>query len=264
MPDSPSIHEQVAAKFGPVAAAYATSPDHANEAALEHLVTVVAPGPRDEVLDIATGAGNVALAFAPRVARVVAFDLTPSMLRQTLETAGKRELTNVETVQGLAEDLPFEDCSFDIATVRLAPHHYADIQRAVDEMARVVRPGGKVAVVDSTVPEHDALDREINEIEILRDSSHVRNYRPSEWRRMFEQAGLSISYEHVGRVTDGFKMDFHQWVERIRTPGAEVEELLKRFRNASPDLVEETHLEYVGDRILFTWSQITIVGTKAG
>jgi len=262
MVDSNPIHNLVAANFGPVAASYATSPDHANKVALDHLVSVVEPQPTDEIIDIATGAGNVALAFAPQVARVVAFDLTPSMLEQTLETAKKRGLKNVEAVQGLAEDLPFEDNSFDIVTVRLAPHHYADIQLAIDEMARVVRIGGKVAIVDTTVPEDDVLDREINEIETLRDNSHVRNYRPSEWSEMFRKAGLSITYESVGRVTDGFKMDFDEWVKRIRTPEAEVAELRKRFLSASPELAESIKLEFEGERILFTWDQLTLVAIK--
>lgn len=262
MRNAPSIHEQVATNFGPVAADYAISPTHANERALEHLVRVVDPKSTDEVLDIATGPGNVALAFAPHVARVVAFDLTPSMLEQTLRTAAKRGISNVETVQGLAENLPFEACSFDVAVVRLAPHHYSDIQLAVDEMARVVRVGGKVAIVDTTVPEDDGLDREINEIETLRDNSHVRNYRPSEWRKMLRQAGLTIIFDQVGRVAEDAKLDFDQWVERIRTPGPQVGELRTRLRNASLELAAAIQLEFVCDRAQFAWEQVTLVALK--
>ncbi len=262
MVDPKQIHEQVAAKFGPVAEKYATSPGHANQSALSSLVSLVAPSAAAEVLDIATGAGNVALAFAPDVARVVAFDLTPSMLAQTLKTAAQRGLSNVEAVQGLAEDLPFEDESFDVVAVRLAPHHYADIQKAIDEMARVARRGGKVVIVDTTVPEDDELDREINEIEKLRDSSHVRNYRPSEWRAMVEKAGLLVEHLAVGRYTDEFKMEFMDWVERIRTPQAEIDEIRKRFLAASPALKESILLEVQSDKIEFVWEQVTLVALK--
>lgn len=262
MAESDQIHQLVAANFGPVAEKYATSPGHANKAALETLVELVAPTRTTEVLDIATGAGNVALAFAPHVARVVAFDLTPAMLEQTLKTAESRGLSNVEAVQGLAEELPFEDASFDVVTVRLAPHHYADIQKAVDEMARVTRPGGKVVIVDTTVPEDDTLDREINDIETLRDNSHVRNYRLSEWKAMAEKAGLTVSYEHVGPYTEGFKMEFEDWVERIRTPQPAVVELRQRFRNASPELAAAISLELQGDTILFVWDQVTLIAVK--
>jgi len=262
MAESNPIHNLVAANFGPVAQNYASSASHANKAALDELVDLVAPKSTDGVLDIATGAGNVALAFASQVARVVAFDLTPSMLAQTLKTAGERGLTNVETVQGLAENLPFEDGIFDIVTVRLAPHHYADVQKAVNEMARVCRPGGKVVIVDSSAPEDDDLDREINEIEVLRDNSHIRNYKPSEWHAMVEAASLEVVHEHVGLHTEGFKMDFDDWVQRIRTPEAEVAELRRRFREASPALADLLRLEIKGETILFTLEQITIVGVK--
>jgi len=262
MAQSNPIHDLVAANFGPVAAAYASSPGHANRKALDELVQLVSPTSSDAVLDIATGAGNVALAFAHHVARVVAFDLTPAMLDQTLKTAAERGLTNVETVQGFAEDLPFEDESFDIVTVRLAPHHYADIQKAIDEMARVTRRGGKVVIVDTTTPEDDELHREINELEKLRDNSHVENYRPSHWRSMVESAGLAVAHESVGLYTDDFKMDFSDWVERIRTPDPEVNELRLRFRSASPALAKSIHLEFAGDRILFVWDQVTLIATK--
>ncbi len=262
MAKSNPIHELVAANFGPVASQYATSAGHANAAALQHLVELVSPKKSDVVLDIATGAGNVALAFAPHVSRVVAFDLTPSMLDQTLQTARERGLSNIETVQGLAENLPFEDDSFDVATVRLAPHHYADIQKAVDEMARVIRPGGKVAIVDTTTPEDSGLHREINELEMLRDNSHVENYRPSQWRAMVEAAGLEIAYESVGPYTEDFKMEFDEWVERIRTPAPEVQELRRRFLEASPALVDAIRIELRGEEITFVWDQITLIAIK--
>jgi ubiquinone/menaquinone biosynthesis C-methylase UbiE len=192
----------------------------------------------------------------------VAYDLTPAMLEQALKTAHEKGFSNIEAVQGLAEDLPFEDGSFDIVTVRLAPHHYVDIRKAVNEMARVTRIGGKVVIVDSTTPEGDEIHREIDEIEKLRDNSHVENYRPSEWRAMVEAAGLQVSYETVAPHTEDFKMDFDDWVERIRTPAAEVQELRRRFLGASLDLVEALKIELVGDKILFMLDQLTLIATK--
>ena len=129
-------------------------------------------------------------------------------------------------------------------------------------MARVTRPGGKVVIVDTTVPEDDTLDREINDIETLRDNSHVRNYRLSEWKAMAEKAGLTVSYEHVGPYTEGFKMEFEDWVERIRTPQPAVVELRQRFRNASPELAAAISLELQGDTILFVWDQVTLIAVK--
>src|SRR5690348_6640979 len=71
---------RVLRQYGSVGDAYVHSPTHAAGADLERLVEALAPKPDDRLLDIATGGGHVAKAFAPRVAEVVASDLTPQML----------------------------------------------------------------------------------------------------------------------------------------------------------------------------------------
>ena len=129
-------------------------------------------------------------------------------------------------------------------------------------MARVVRPSGKVLVVDTTVPEDATLDREINEIELLRDNSHVKNYRPSEWREMIEAAGLVVESEEIQFYTEGFEMDFDTWVERIRTPQDQVVELRKRFRAASPELAATIKLNLYEEKIGFVWPQLVLVARK--
>ncbi len=263
MADQDSIHNLVASNFGPVASNYATSAGHANADALAELVQIVCPTKSNELLDIATGAGNVALAFAPYVSRVIALDLTPAMLEQTLKTAAARGLENVEVVEGLAEDLPFDDSRFDIVTVRLAPHHYADIRQAIREMARVVKTHGKVLIVDTTVPEDDSLDREINEIDKLRDNSHVRNYRVSEWKAYLKAEGLRVIVERNQFYTEGFEMDFDAWIERIRTPETDVIELRWKMRNASPALAETLKINiYPDGKIGFVLPQLTLLATK--
>jgi ubiquinone/menaquinone biosynthesis C-methylase UbiE len=256
-------HQRVRAQFGAAAHAYTTSAGHGDPAMLARVVEFARPRPGDLALDIATGAGHTALALAPHVARVVAYDLTPQMLEETRLNARARGLHNVETRQGAAEALPFVDASFDIVTVRQAPHHFADIRRAVGEMARVVRPGGRVVVVDSTSPEDDELDRQYNQIEKLRDPSHVRNYRRSEWRAMMEEAGLRIEDLVLDYYLEqGRPMDFAAWTARMKTPPAAVEELRRLFRGASPELRAALKIEIAGDAIGFYVPQITIVAVR--
>src|SRR5690348_3992250 len=129
MTESSAIHEQVKSQFGPVAERYTTSSTHANPEELARLVRLAQPRPLDRVLDIATGAGHAALALAPHVAEVVAYDLTAAMLDEVNRNADRRCLHNIETRQGAAECLPFEEASFDIVTVRIAAHHFAEIRR---------------------------------------------------------------------------------------------------------------------------------------
>jgi ubiquinone/menaquinone biosynthesis C-methylase UbiE len=258
-----SIHKRVQSQFGPVAERYTTSAVHADPEALARVVELTQPAPGDRALDVATGAGHTALALAPAVASVVAYDLTPAMLEETARNAAARGITNIVTRQGAAEALPFPDESFEIVTVRTAPHHFADVQAAVREMARMLVPGGRLVVVDTTVPEDDALDRQINQIEALRDPSHVRNHRESEWRSMLAAAGLTVTACQVDMYREqGRPVDFDAWTARMRTPPEMVAQLEAIFRNASPALTEVLDIRIIDGRISFVLPQITLVAVK--
>jgi ubiquinone/menaquinone biosynthesis C-methylase UbiE len=257
-----ATYAKVRASFGPHAAAYTTSKGHADAALLGELVALVAPRPTDRVLDVGTGAGHTGLAFAPRVASVVALDATPEMLTEVARNAEARGLANVRTHHGTAEALPFPDASFELVVTRLASHHFADLATAVRETARVLVAGGRLLVTDTAVPEDPDLDREINAIELLRDPAHVRNCRPSEWRTMLASAGLAVTYLETGYYDEGAGMDFDAWVRRIGTAAPAVEELRRRFRTARPALAESLRVRCVGDAIAFELPRITLVATK--
>jgi len=262
-PRAADIHQLVNSQFGPVAAAYTSSLTHSDPEALRRVVELAAPKSSDFALDIATGAGHTALALAPHVAQVTAYDLTEPMLAETRRNAAARGLTNVSTQQGAAESLPFADASFDIVTVRQAPHHFADVRAAVREMARVAKSGARVVIVDSAAPEDDSLDREWNEMERLRDPSHVRNYRLSEWREFVASAGLRITFEEFSFATEqGGPMDFAAWVRRINASPAAAAELTRRFREASPALVAALRIQVIDGALYFCVPQITIAAVK--
>ena len=257
------IHERVAAQFGPRAGSYVTSETHSKKSVLDELVDLVRPNPSDLVLDIATGGGHTALAFAPHVTHVTALDLTPSMLDAVEALAEERGILNVTTVEARAEELPFDEASqFDLVTVRLAPHHFADVPRFLSEVNRVLFSGGRFLLVDTTVPEDPALDREINRLELLRDPSHVRNYRPSEWQEMVEAAGFEVEYCSVGLHAGGAKMELMAWIERINTPMENREELIGAFFNPTPEMVEVMKIERSDDVVTFTLPELTLLARK--
>jgi ubiquinone/menaquinone biosynthesis C-methylase UbiE len=260
---SETVHERVQSQFGAAAAAYGASLVHADASALQRVVELAETHPKDSALDIATGAGHTALALAPHVARVIAYDLTREMILETRRNASARGLANVYTQQGPAEKLPFRDASFDIVTVRQAPHHFADARGAVQEMARVARPGARVVIVDSAAPQDADLAAHWDLMERLRDPSHVRNYSPSEWRAMVEEAGLRVFAEETGFATEnGGPMSFDAWTRRINTPPHAVVELGQLFRNASPALVRALRIEIVDDTISFCVPVVTIAARK--
>jgi len=103
-------------------------------------------GPGDRVLDVAAGSGNAAIPAALAGAQVTASDLTPELL-EAGRAAAARAGAQLEWRQADAEALPFDDASFDVVTsvvgVMFAPHH----QAAADELVRVSRPGGRLALL---------------------------------------------------------------------------------------------------------------------
>src|SRR4051812_35853131 len=111
-----SAKERVLQQYGSVGDAYVHSPTHAAGDDLTRLVEAMQPQLAERLLDIATGGGHVAKAFAPHVASVVASDLTPQMLAGAERYLVGLGLENVTFAEADAEDLPFEDASFELVT----------------------------------------------------------------------------------------------------------------------------------------------------
>jgi len=123
---------------------------HQSRRATELVVEGAALAPGLHVLDIASGTGEPSLTVAEAVGpqgRVVASDLVPEMLKFAEENAASRGLRNVEFHPANAEHLPFPDRHFDRVTCRFGIMFIPDIQRALGEMRRVLKPGGRVSFV---------------------------------------------------------------------------------------------------------------------
>lgn len=179
------------ARFNQLATNFATSEVHSSSVTMERLHRLLGEIAGQDVLDVGCGAGHLALSFVIRGAHVVALDGAPSMLAKLREVASARAV-DVELVQGMSGELPFESGSFDIAVSRLAAHHFPSLSESLAEMARVLRPGGQVAVIDLQGDENALVDAFNHELEMLHDPTHVRSYRPSIWRRALEDAGLVL------------------------------------------------------------------------
>ena len=132
------------------------------------------------------------------------------------QAARERGFGNLQTRQGFAESLPFEDERFDIVISRYSAHHWQDVGLALREIKRVLRPGGKAIMMDVMSPGNAVLDIWLQTIEALRDTSHVRNYSSGEWAAMFSEAGLLTA----SVVTDRLELDYTSWIARMRTPEA--------------------------------------------
>ena len=242
MPTSPTTptdpnKSAVRREFTANADRYTTSEVHAKGASLNLLVERTQPEPTWRVLDVATGAGHTAFAFAPHVAHVVASDLTPRMLEKAEEIARERGLDNLSFEVADAEALPFDDSTFDLVTTRIAPHHFPNVDRFLAESHRVLKPSGLVAIVDNIVPNDDAGSDAVNAFEKLRDPSHGRCLTMDEWRELISDSGFEITHEEIALK----RINFEWWAGRVEASPLIVERLRIMLQNAPPSAA--THFE---------------------
>jgi SAM-dependent methyltransferase len=127
-------------------------------------------------------------AFARVVGHATGIDLTPAMLERARQEALTADLDNVSFHLGDVTSLPYADASFTIVTSRYAFHHLIDPFGVFCEMCRVCKPGGRIAVIDSSPAREKA--ETFNRMEKLRDPSHVRAMPMDELRLLFTRAGL--------------------------------------------------------------------------
>jgi ubiquinone/menaquinone biosynthesis C-methylase UbiE len=208
-------HQQVVTEqFGTTAAAYLTSSVHAQGAELQELAQIAASLPGARVLDLGCGGGHASFAVAPVVEKVIAYDLSEEMLAVVATAAAERGLDNLAVRQGSADRLDFPDASFDLVCTRFSAHHWRQLPQALDEVLRVLKPGGRFIVIDTAAPADVLADTYVQAIELLRDTSHVRNISLHSWRKLLVAAGFVVTSDKTWKL----RLEFDSWVARMRTP----------------------------------------------
>jgi ubiquinone/menaquinone biosynthesis C-methylase UbiE len=243
-------NRRVRAQFAPAAEAYVVSAGHATGSDLRRLVEVARPSREDRALDVATGGGHTALALAPRVATVLATDLVPEMLRAAARYIRAEGALNVAFAVADAQALPLADASFDLVTCRIAPHHFADAARFAAEVGRVLRPGGRLMLIDSIGDEDPDLDRLLDELERRRDPTHVRSHPLVAWRAMLAEAGLAVDHEETFRRN-------HVWSDWTGRSGMPEQDraALEAFLRETPERFRERFAVRLADgRAVESWA----------
>ena len=249
-------HDKVDQQFGSRAQAYLESAVHAHGQDLQHLAALAAEAPADaRVLDMGCGAGHASFAMAPHVGEVVAYDLSRDMLAVVRDAAAERGLPSVRTEQGSAERLAFETGSFDLVVSRYSAHHWGDPAAALREAARVLKPGGRLCFIDVVGPQGPhatLLDTHLQALELLRDTSHVRDYSPAEWQAMLQQAGFELVAEQAWPL----QIEFESWIARMRTP-AVLEAAIRHLLAGAPMEVQRYYairatLDFTLESAMFT------------
>lgn len=257
MSDSKSLSQE---RFSRFAEGYVSSQTHAQGSDLDRLLAIAAPQAEWTVLDVATGGGHTALKFAPHVAQVTASDLTPQMLAKAEAFIREQGVSNVDFAQADAEDLPFDDAQYDLVTCRIAPHHFPDVGRFVQEAARVLKPGGLLLVQDHVLAPDAATGEYAEHIERLRDPSHNHAYSESGWRQLFEQAGLTVA--HTEQLTKRHQLQ--SWAERQGCSPETIAELTRLLNDAPLLAADWLAVENCGTPDLsFVNHHLIIAGRKA-
>lgn len=238
---------------------YTDSEVHARGDSLGLLVERTQPERGWRVLDVATGAGHTAFAFAPHVAHVVATDLTPGMLERAEALARRRGLANVAFEVADAERLPFDDASFDLVVSRLGAHHFPDVARFLAEARRVLRPGGRLAIADNVVPEDADGAEAMNAFETLRDASHGRCLSMEGWRERVRAAGFELVHEEIVQK----RLDFEWWAGRVGSSPETIERLRSMLSTAPPSAAALLAPITFDGRLHFHLREGIFVGVKA-
>jgi ubiquinone/menaquinone biosynthesis C-methylase UbiE len=216
----------------------------------------------DSALDIATGAGFTALAFAGLVRDVIGVDVSAGMLSQARSRAVEQGIDNAEFRLAPAEELPFADSSFDVVTCRIAAHHFLDIHAFAREAARVLLPGGRLLVADSTVPDDapDAAEWQ-NAVEIARDPSHVRNYTPLKWQALVKKAGLTVA--EATSSGGGITIPLTDWMRKSGCTAEQEKDVRSRFATApeSARKLFNIRQDEAGETF-FTWQRVLLKAIK--
>lgn len=233
-----------------------------NHESLAWLLENAACQPTDTALDVATGTGFTALAFAPRVQTMIGLDVSPGMLAQARQRATAQGLANVTFQEGEAESLPFPAVTFDLVTCRVAPHHFLSVPRFLSEVARVLKPGGRFVLADTSVPD-DApeIDAWQNRTERLRDPSHVRNYTPREWRQCVKTAGLVV--ERLSDAGGGIPIVLSEWLVKAGCTPEQTAAVRHQFATAPESVVRAFQIAPLPDGDTgFVWQRLVLRARK--
>ena len=198
---------QVAAMFDRIAGVYDVM-NGVMTAGLHHrwrerAVDLARVGPGDRALDVATGTGDLAVALRRRGAEVVGLDFSAGMLERA-----RMKDPSIEWREGDAQALPFADDAFAAATVGFGARNFGDLERGLGEMVRVVRPGGRVVVLEITTPTRPPLstffglwfDRIVPLIGRVAGDADAYSYLPSSVKRFPDAHTLAGTLAGLGLV----------------------------------------------------------------
>ena len=212
------------------------------------------------VLDVATGGGHTGLYLAGLGHHVTLADIAEPMLERAAKTAFERGLS-VQTRQHAAEELPYEDGSFDVVTCRVAAHHFSSPEAFIRETARVLKRGGHFILIDGSVEDDQPEAEEwLHKLEKYRDPSHNRLLTPRAWSTLCEKYGLKVDKA----VLTPFKQpDLNWYFETAATSPENREKVLDLIAHIPDQARKLFRLGEEEGKVVWWWQRLTLVATKS-
>lgn len=242
-------HEAVVEnQFGPNADAYVNSAVHASGEDLDVLEQIVRQASPARALDIGSGGGHAAYRLARHTKAVIATDLSADMLTAVKTTSRDKGLSNVETRVAQAEALPFGAGEFDFLACRFSAHHWRGFEAGLREARRVLTAGSTAVFIDAVATGSAPMDTHLQAVELLRDTSHVRNYRAAEWLNALSRSRFLVRTTRTWRL----RMDFPTWIGRMRAPNTNEQAIRGLQQAASAEVIEHFAVEVDGSFLLDT------------
>jgi ubiquinone/menaquinone biosynthesis C-methylase UbiE len=177
----------------------------AYEAQLQERLTRLLPWQRDmTVLDVGTGTGYLAGMMAPLVGNVIGVDCTPAMLARAGEKMAQAGYQHISLREGMAEHIPLPGASVDVAMCHMLLHHVVSPRSALEELRRVVRPGGYLLIIDAHSHKHHWTPEVFGDLHYGTDLKKLRRHLAALHVKTLqvEDAGISHSGNFFGMQAD--------------------------------------------------------------
>lgn len=225
---------------------------------LDYTVKAMEPRKNDMVFEAAAGTAACGRSIAPFVHSVTCLDATEEMLKIGKRKAEKDKLSNMTFLQGLVEEIPFLDRSFDLVVSRLGFHHFVDIERAFLEMSRVLKKSGKLIIIDMEAAPEELRKRQ-DRIEAMRDESHVKNIGQKEFIDLYRKNNFTI----IKNETTKISVSLDAWMDLTKTPSSIRDEITKKMQD-DIDGKEKTGFQpYLLEGKIYFWQRwMLIIGEK--
>jgi SAM-dependent methyltransferase len=203
-------HEVIVNEFTHQAESFNASAVANAAATVEELLTFAGPASSEQWVELACGPGIVSRRLAPQVGSVLGIDLTPAMVALARREAAAAGVENATFAVGDATATGLDTASADGALARFAIHHLPVPGRLVEEMFRIVRPGGTIVLMDHVADPDQEAFAWAQEIERLRDPSHWASLTVERLRELGTSVGLTLEEDQLLELD----LDFDDWLAR--------------------------------------------------